>query len=175
MYYHKNFGKQNMKNDLSPSPEMEKVILHTDGSCLGNPGPGGWAARLSCKGSVKCVSGGFALTTNNRMELYASIQGLAALTRPCTVDLYTDSRYVRDAVEKGWLAGWRRRGWKKADGKPALNRDLWERLSALLETHKVRLHWVEGHAGHAENEEVDVLARAAASRPGLPKDAGFRP
>ena len=157
---------------MEPGPE-KNVILHTDGSCLGNPGPGGWAARLCWQGSVKCLSGGYALTTNNRMELMAAIEGLDALTRPCLVDLYTDSRYVRDAVEKGWLAGWQKRGWKKSDGKPALNRDLWERLSGLLKKHKVKLHWVEGHAGHAENEEVDSLARAAASRPGLPKDEGF--
>lgn len=151
----------------------ESVILHTDGSCLGNPGPGGWAVRLCWKGEVKRLSGGYALTTNNRMELLAAIEGLSALKRSCRVDLYTDSRYVRDAVEKGWLAGWKRKGWKKSDGKPALNRDLWERMDALLAKHKVRLHWVEGHAGHAENEEVDTLARAAASRSGLPKDEGF--
>lgn len=168
---------------LSPSPqesqktadEAEKIVLYTDGSCLGNPGPGGWAARLNWKGQVKRLSGGYALTTNNRMELLAAIEGLRVLKRPCKVDLYTDSRYVRDAVEKGWLAGWRKRGWKKADGKPALNRDLWEQLSELLALHKVRLHWVEAHAGHAENEEVDALAKAAASRPGLPKDTGFEP
>lgn len=155
------------------APATGSVTLHTDGSCLGNPGPGGWAARLSWKDEVKRLSGGYALTTNNRMELMAAIEGLEALKRPCSVELYTDSRYVRDAVEKGWLASWQKRGWKKADGKPALNRDLWERMSGLLKKHRVRLHWVEGHAGHAENEEVDVLARAAASRPGLPKDEGF--
>lgn len=149
------------------------VIMHTDGSCLGNPGPGGWAARLDWNGTIKCISGGFAKTTNNRMELYAAISALEALKRPCRVDLYTDSRYVRDAVEKGWLASWKRRGWKKADGKPALNRDLWEQFSALLARHKVSLHWVQGHAGHAENEEVDILAKAAASCRGLPPDTGF--
>lgn len=150
-----------------------KVIMHTDGSCLGNPGPGGWAARLACKDTVKRLSGGFAKTTNNRMELYAAIMGLEALTRPCAVDLYTDSRYLRDAVEKRWLASWQKKNWKKADGKPVLNRDLWEHLAGLLARHKVRLHWVEAHAGHAENEEVDTLARTWAAKPGLPDDTGF--
>jgi ribonuclease HI len=149
------------------------VTIHTDGSCLGNPGPGGWAARLAANGQVKFLSGGFARTTNNRMEILAVIMALSALTRPCGVDLYTDSRYVRDAVEKRWLANWRKKGWKKADGKPVLNRDLWERLAALLAVHSVRLHWVEGHAGHVENEAVDVLARKEAAKPGLPVDAGF--
>jgi ribonuclease HI len=149
------------------------VTIHTDGSCLGNPGPGGWAARLAVNGHVKFLSGGFARTTNNRMEIFAAVMALAALTRPCSVDLFTDSRYVRDAVEKRWLANWQRKGWKKADGKPVLNRDLWEKLAPLLGTHKVRLHWVEGHAGHAENEAVDTLARKEAARPGLPVDSGF--
>ena len=155
--------------DCAQSP----VIIHTDGSCLGNPGPGGWAARLASGGQIKFISGGFAKTTNNRMELYAAIMALTALKRPCGVDLYTDSRYVRDAVEKRWLPAWRKRGWKKADGKPVLNRDLWERLAELLGRHRVRLHWVEGHAGHAENEAVDSLARSEASKPGLPADTGF--
>jgi ribonuclease HI len=107
------------------------------------------------------------------MEILAAVMALAALTRPCGVDLYTDSRYVRDAVEKRWLANWRRKDWKKADGKPVLNRDLWERLAALLAVHSVRLHWVEGHAGHAENEAVDALARKEAAKPDLPVDPGF--
>lgn len=157
----------------SLAPAQSRVIIHTDGSCLGNPGPGGWAARLAWQGAVRKLSGGFARTTNNRMELYGALMALEALTRPCAVDLYTDSRYLRDGVEKGWLASWKRRGWKKADGKPVLNRDLWERLSGLLARHEVRLHWVEGHAGHAENEEVDSLARAEAGKPALPPDPGF--
>lgn len=149
------------------------VTIHTDGSCLGNPGPGGWGVRLACKGTTKQLSGGFARTTNNRMELYAAIMALESLTRPCSVDLYTDSRYVRDAVAKRWLSNWQKKNWKKADGKPVLNRDLWERFAGLLAGHTVRLHWVEGHAGHAENEEVDALARAAASQSALPPDTGF--
>lgn len=151
----------------------QSVIIHTDGSCLGNPGPGGWAARLQYEGEVKRLSGGFARTTNNRMELIAVIMALEALKRPCRVDLYTDSRYVRDAVEKRWLASWLKRGWVKADKKPVLNKDLWQRLLPLLSTHTVRLHWVEGHAGHAENEEVDELARSEAGKKGLPVDEGF--
>ncbi|MDL2317438.1 ribonuclease HI [Desulfovibrio sp. OttesenSCG-928-A18] len=165
-----------MNKETDPQIEQKgqtALLMHTDGSCLGNPGPGGWAARLDWKGQVRTLSGGFSLTTNNRMELMAAIMGLESLTRRCRVELYTDSRYVRDAVEKGWLKSWKKRGWKKADGKPALNRDLWERFSALLEKHQVRLHWLAGHAGHAENEEVDLLARAAASKTELPPDTGF--
>lgn len=154
-------------------PNKQTVIIFTDGSCLGNPGPGGWAAKLSYNGTTKRLSGGFAKTTNNRMELFSVISALSILTRPCTVDLYTDSRYVRDAVEKGWLCSWQKRNWKKADGKPVLNKDLWEQVVPLLTKHKVKLHWVEGHAGHPDNEEVDELARTAASQPNLPPDTGF--
>lgn len=150
----------------------DRVRIHTDGSCLGNPGPGGWAASLAFHGHLRFLSGGFARTTNNRMEIYAALMALEALKRPCGVDLFTDSRYLRDAVEKGWLTAWRRRGWKKADNKPVLNRDLWERLTPLLQRHTVRLHWVEAHAGHPENEAVDALARSEAQKPGLPPDPG---
>lgn len=156
-----------------PLPNSSTVIIYTDGSCLGNPGPGGWAAKLIYNGITKRLTGGFAQTTNNRMELFSVISALSALTRTCTIDLYTDSRYVRDAVEKGWLTSWQKKNWKKADGKPVLNRDLWEQLVPLLKKHKVKLHWVEGHAGHPENEEVDTLAREAASQPSLPQDMGF--
>ena len=155
------------ESDISP------VLVHTDGSCLGNPGPGGWAARLEFKNEVKFFSGGFALTTNNRMEIYAALMALTALTRSCRVNLHTDSRYLCDAVEKRWLANWRKKNWKKADNKPVLNRDLWERLVPLLDKHQVRFHWVEAHVGHPENEAVDSLARSEASKPGLPKDEGF--
>ena len=149
------------------------VVIHTDGSCLGNPGPGGWAARLASQGQVKLLSGGFRLTTNNRMEIYAAIMALTALKRPCEAVLHTDSRYLCDAVEKKWLANWQKKGWKKADGKPVLNRDLWEMLLPLLARHKVRLRWVEAHVGHAENEEVDTLARQCAGQRDLPDDPGF--
>lgn len=149
------------------------VVIHTDGSCLGNPGPGGWAARLAYGAHVRLLSGGFQRTTNNRMEVFAAVMALEALSRSCRVDLYTDSRYLRDAVEKGWLRSWRKKGWKKADGKPALNKDLWMRLEAQLARHAVRMHWLAGHAGHAENEEVDRLARQCAAQKGLPQDEGY--
>ena len=125
---------------------MKTVTLYTDGACSGNPGPGGWAAILLYQGHEKTLSGGEPETTNNRMELTAVIQGLAALNQPCAVELYSDSKYVIDALEKGWAAGWRKRGWKKSDKKPALNPDLWEQLLDLAEYHTLRCHWVKGHA-----------------------------
>lgn len=152
---------------------LSHVIIHTDGSCLGNPGRGGWAAKLVCDGKTKLLSGGFSLTTNNRMEIYAAIMALEALRRPCRIDLYTDSRYLCDAVEKRWLYGWIKRGWIKADKKPVLNRDLWQRLLPAMKRHDLSLHWVEAHAGHADNEEVDTLARQCAAQGGLPLDEGF--
>jgi ribonuclease HI len=150
-----------------------KVSIFSDGSCLGNPGPGGWAALLRCRGIEKELCGGFSRTTNNRMEILAAVMALEALRKACSVDLYTDSRYVRDSIEQGWLANWRKKGWKTAAGKAVKNRDLWERFALLLARHKVAVHWVEGHAGHPENERVDDLARAAASGAGLPADPGF--
>jgi ribonuclease HI len=150
-----------------------RVSIHTDGSCLGNPGPGGWAARLAYGDKVRYVSGGFAETTNNRMELYAALYALESLKRPCRVDLYTDSRYLRDAVEKGWLHSWQRKHWKKSGGGDVLNRDLWERMVLMRSRHDLRLHWLEGHAGHAENEEMDKLARSEARRDNLPPDPGY--
>lgn len=153
---------------------MQKVKIFTDGSCLGNPGPGGWAALLRFGEQSLEVCGGARLSTNNRMELMAAIKGLEALKRPCLVDLYTDSRYLCDAVNKKWLDSWQKRGWKKADKKDVLNQDLWKRLLPLLGLHKPKLHWVEGHSGHPENERVDMLARAEASKPVLPPDEGFK-
>lgn len=154
---------------------MKHVIIHTDGSCLGNPGPGGWAAVLTLEGSDarRELSGGFRRTTNNRMEIMAVLAALEALKEPCAVDLYTDSQYVRNAVEKGWLASWQKKNWLKADKKPVLNVDLWQRLVPLLERHEVHLHWLRGHAGHKENERCDELARAQAARPDLAPDEGF--
>lgn len=154
---------------------MKRVIIHTDGSCLRNPGPGGWAAVLTHPESSarRELSGGFRRTTNNRMEIMAVIAALEALKEPCAVDVYTDSQYVRNAVEKGWLASWQAKNWVKADKKPVLNVDLWQRLAPLLARHKVHLHWLRGHAGHAENERCDELARAFAARPDLPPDTGF--
>ncbi len=137
---------------------MKKVELYTDGACRGNPGPGGWGAVLVYGGREKELSGGEKNTTNNRMELTAAIEGLAALKEPCEVTLTTDSKYLCDAIEKGWAEGWRKRGWIKPDKKPALNPDLWEKLLDLLKKHKVTLVWVKGHNGHPYNERCDVLA-----------------
>lgn len=139
---------------------MKFVEIYTDGACSGNPGAGGWGAILRCEGREKELSGGEAHTTNNRMELLGVINALEALKYPCRVKLTTDSKYVVDGVTKGWAEGWRRRGWKKSDGKPALNTDLWERLLGLLATHEVEFAWIKGHAGHAENERCDALAVA---------------
>ncbi len=143
---------------------MKKVELFTDGACSGNPGPGGWGAVLRFHGKEKELSGGDPQTTNNRMELTAVIEGLAALKEPCEVTLTSDSKYVLDALLKGWVYSWKKNGWKKADKKPALNVDLWERLLALLEVHKVDYRWVHGHQGHPENERCDALAVAAYQR-----------
>ncbi|GAA0720118.1 ribonuclease HI [Dokdonella soli] len=140
---------------------VDRVELFTDGACLGNPGPGGWGALLRTGAREKELSGGEAQTTNNRMELMAAIAGLEALKRPCEVVLTTDSQYVKRGVEE-WMARWRANGWRTSDKKPVKNQDLWERLSAALAGHRVTWHWVKGHAGHAENERVDTLARDAA-------------
>ncbi len=143
---------------------MKKVELFTDGACSGNPGPGGWGAVLRFHGKEKELSGGDPQTTNNRMELTAVIEGLAALKEPCEVTLTSDSKYVLDALLKGWVYSWKKNGWKKADKKPALNVDLWERLLELLEVHRVDYRWVHGHQGHPENERCDALAVAAYQR-----------
>ena len=139
---------------------MKFVELFTDGACSGNPGPGGWGAVLRYNGREKELSGGEKETTNNRMELTAAIMGLAALKEPCEVRLVTDSKYVADGITKGWAESWRKNNWRKADKKPALNPDLWERLLDLVNTHKVTIEWVKGHAGHPENERCDQLAVA---------------
>ena len=139
---------------------MKFVEIFTDGACSGNPGPGGYGAILRCEGREKELSGGEAHTTNNRMELLGVITALEALKFPCEVRLTTDSKYVVDGITKGWAAGWRKRGWKKGDGKPALNPDLWARLLDLLDIHKVEFCWIKGHAGHEENERCDRLAVA---------------
>ena len=137
---------------------MKQVYIFTDGACSGNPGPGGWGTVLRFGEHEKELSGGEASTTNNRMELTAVIEGLKALKEPCLVTLTTDSKYVCDSVTKGWVYGWKKRGWVKSDKKPALNVDLWEQLLPLLEKHKVQFVWVKGHAGHPENERCDRLA-----------------
>lgn len=137
---------------------MRIVEIYTDGACSGNPGPGGFGAILRCDGREKEISGGEPHTTNNRMELLGVITALEALKYPCEVRITTDSKYVVDGISKGWAVGWKKRGWKKSDGKPALNPDLWERLLALLEIHKAEFVWIKGHAGHPENERCDRLA-----------------
>ena len=137
---------------------MKHVYIYTDGACSGNPGPGGWGAILRFGTAQKELSGGEALTTNNRMELTGVISALCALKEPCEVTLQSDSRYVIDSITKGWVYSWKKKGWKKGDGKPALNVDLWERLLPLLERHKVEFVWIKGHAGHPENERCDRLA-----------------
>lgn len=137
---------------------MKKIEMFTDGSCSGNPGPGGWGTILRYKGVEKELSGGEHETTNNRMEMTAVISGLKALNEPCEVDLYTDSKYVCDSVTKGWVYSWKNNNWSKADKKPALNVDLWQEMLILLDKHKVTFHWLKGHNGHPENERCDALA-----------------
>ncbi len=139
---------------------MKTVTLYTDGACSGNPGPGGWGAILEYEGHEKELSGGEASTTNNRMELTAVIRGLQALKESCIVELYSDSKYVIDGLEKGWAASWRKNGWKKADKKPALNPDLWEILLDLTENHHLHYHWVKGHAENPKNNRCDEMAVA---------------
>ena len=137
---------------------MKTVEIFTDGACSGNPGPGGWGAILRYNGKVRELSGGEALTTNNRMELTAAIQALSALKEPCKVELYTDSNYVRDGIS-GWIEGWKRNGWRTSDRKPVKNAELWQALDEARRRHQVTWHWVRGHSGHPENERADELAR----------------
>ena len=144
--------------------KMKTVTLYTDGACSGNPGPGGWGAILEYNGFEKELSGGEAETTNNRMELTAVIEGLKALKESCIVELYSDSKYVIDGLQKGWAVSWRSRGWKKADKKPALNPDLWAELLELTEKHAMRYHWVKGHADNPKNNRCDELAVAESQK-----------
>lgn len=142
---------------------IKTVDIHTDGACLGNPGPGGWAALLRYRGRERELAGGEAMTTNNRMELMGAIMALEALSEPCVVTLHTDSQYVRQGITE-WMKNWVRRGWKTAGGDPVKNRDLWERLHAATQRHTVDWRWVKGHSGNPDNERVDVLARNEAVR-----------
>ena len=137
---------------------MKHVDIYTDGACRGNPGKGGWGAILIYAGVERELSGGERSTTNNRMELTAAIEALSALKEKCEVTLYSDSKYMIDAIEKKWVYSWKQKGWKKADKSPALNPDLWEKLLALIEKHDVTFVWVKGHNGHAYNERCDTLA-----------------
>lgn len=153
----------------------KQITMYTDGACTGNPGPGGYAVLLRYNGKEKELSGGFSHTTNNRMEILAVITGLEALTEPCNVAIYSDSRYVVDAVTKGWASRWQAYGWKlKKDGKqPALNPDLWERLLAALARHEVEMQWVRGHGDDKDNNRVDRLAVKASQQKELPSDPGY--
>lgn len=155
--------------------EGKRVTVYTDGACSGNPGPGGWGAILVYGEKQKELCGGEQLTTNNRMELTAACAALEALTRPCAIDLYTDSQYVKGGIT-GWIFGWKKNGWKTADKKPVKNADLWQRLEAARQRHTVDWHWVKGHAGHDMNERADELARLgmAPFKPGyVPPDGGM--
>ncbi len=145
------------KSDVLPCVE-----IYTDGACLGNPGPGGWAAILKANGHYKEISGGEGYTTNNKMELIAIIKGLELLKKRCNVTVYTDSKYIHDAINKGWLDRWQRTNWMSASKKPVKNRQLWERLVQLFSKHTVEVRWIRGHSGHTENERCDVLARKEA-------------
>lgn len=140
---------------------MSEIEAFTDGACLGNPGPGGWAALLRTGDNERLLAGGDPATTNNRMEMMAAIGALEALKRPCRVVLTTDSRYVMQGIEQ-WVPKWRANGWRTADRKPVKNQDLWQRLSAAVDGHEVRWQWVRGHTGHVENERVDQAAREQA-------------
>jgi len=150
------------------------IIIYTDGSSLGNPGPGGYGAVLRYNSHTRELSGGFRCTTNNRMEILAAIEALKALRQPCRVTLHTDSQYLVNGVTKGWARRWQRNGWMRNKKEKAINPDLWERLLTLLKTHQVEFVWVRGHAGNAGNERCDQLAREAAEQPDLPPDPGYR-
>ena len=149
---------------------MEILRIYTDGACTGNPGKGGYGAVLIYNGREKEISAGYVLTTNNRMELLAAITALELLRESCEVTLYSDSKYLSDAINKGWIYGWLKNGWKKSDKKPVLNVDLWKRLLVQINRHKIEFVWVKGHAGHPENERCDAMAREAYSRDGLFED-----
>jgi len=157
------------------SGKTKKVTIYTDGACIGNPGPGGYAAVLLYGGHRKEISGGFRLTTNNRMEIMATIAALNALKFPCAVTLYTDSQYVVDAIMKGWAKQWQANGWRRSKREKALNADLWEKLLELCELHQVTFVWVRGHDGNPENECCDKLAMQAAQEEHLPRDTGYEP
>jgi ribonuclease HI len=158
-----------------PMPDLPHATIYTDGGCIGNPGPGGYGVVLQLSSKTQELSGGFSKTTNNRMELFAAIIGLEALTQPHQVTLFSDSKYLVDAVEKGWVYRWQANRWMRGRKQKTENTDLWKRLLLLLETHKVRFQWVKGHAGDPANERCDQLANNAAKQPGLPPDPGFTP
>ena len=153
--------------------KIKTVDIYTDGACSGNPGSGGYGVVLLYNGARKELSAGYRLTTNNRMEVLAVIKGLECLKEKCRVNLYSDSKYVVDAVNKGWAKKWQSNGWRKADKTKALNVDLWERLLSLLEMHEVKFIWVKGHADNRENERCDFLARSAIESGNLIEDKNY--
>jgi len=162
-------------NEAEARAGLTEVTLYTDGGCEPNPGAGGYGVVLTCGNQAKELSGGFKLTTNNRMELYAAIAGLEALKTPCRVRLLSDSRYLVDAMTQAWAKRWQANGWWRTKRERAVNADLWERLLALCERHSVAFEWVKGHAGHEQNERCDVLAMQALKLPDLPEDPGYEP
>jgi ribonuclease HI len=151
----------------------KKVTIYTDGACLGNPGPGGYGVVLLYDGHRKEISGGFRLTTNNRMEMMAVIVGLRALKERCSVTVYSDSEYIVNSISKGWAERWRANGWKRNKKDKAINADLWEQLLDLIDNHDVKMVWVRGHSGVKENERCDELSVAAALQKDLPVDEGY--
>ena len=153
--------------------ELKNVLINTDGECIGNPGPGGYAAQLEYQGHRKELSGGFKLTTNNRMELMAVIAGLEVLKEKCKVTILSDSQYVVNAMSQGWAKRWQAKGWKRNKREQALNPDLWQRLLAACEEHEVHFQWVKGHSGNPDNERCAQLAKEAARQPNLPIDEGY--
>jgi ribonuclease HI len=162
--------------DMDPEIDrsaMKKVTLYTDGGCINNPGPGGYGVVLLYNSNRRELAAGFRMTTNNRMEILAAIAGLEALKEPCIVDLYSDSQYLVNTIEKGWARRWRVNGWMRNRKEKALNPDLWERLLSLCDIHAVSFHWVRGHAGHEENERCDELATSAARGKHLAIDSGY--
>ena len=152
---------------------MRKVVIHTDGACKGNPGPGAFGAVLVCGNHRKEISAGYRLTTNNRMELRAAIASLELLSEPCEIELHSDSKYLIDAIKKNWIDGWKRRGWLTAAKQPVKNQDLWQSLVNAMTPHRIHWHWVKGHAGHRENERCDELANQAVASGNLMEDTGF--
>lgn len=169
-------SKQRVKQNHPETAAADRVDIYTDGGAIGNPGPGGYGAIIRAEGKERELSGGYRLTTNNRMELMACIKAIAALSvQDKPIRLHSDSSYVVNGISKGWARGWRRRGWLKSDGKAALNSDLWARLLDLIEELDISFHWVKGHAGHPLNERCDQLAVQNARKNDLPEDTGYKP
>lgn len=159
---------------MAHSGAVKKTVeMFTDGACSGNPGPGGWGTILRFGAHTLELSGGYRLTTNNRMEILAVIRGLERLKESCRVLVYSDSKYVVDAVNQGWVYGWKKKNWVKSNKEKALNPDLWQKLLDEMQRHEVEFHWVKGHDGHPENERCDTLATTAAAQSGLPEDVGY--